>query len=66
MPLGSLSRAVSAFSAVPPCRHSSAPTRLRRRAPLVGALCILSLGTLSAIAYRSGCAQSLRRSHFLG
>ncbi|CAL9118576.1 unnamed protein product [Musa textilis] len=68
MPVGSLSRAVSAFSSPPPRRHSSAPTTLRRRAPLVGALCILSLGTLSAIAYRSGCAsaQSLRRFHFLG
>ncbi|CAL9190131.1 protein CutA 1, chloroplastic [Musa acuminata AAA Group] len=68
MPFGSLSRAVSAFCAAPPRRHSSAPTTLRRRAPLVGALCILSLGTLSAIAYRSGfaSAQALRRFHFLG
>ncbi|THU49567.1 hypothetical protein C4D60_Mb06t10900 [Musa balbisiana] len=62
MPFGSLSRAVSAFCAAPPRRHSSAPTTLRRRAPLVGALCILSLGTLSAIAYRSGFASA----HFLG
>ncbi|WOL02773.1 protein CutA 1, chloroplastic-like [Canna indica] len=66
MPLQSLSRTLSAFSAAPPRHPSPAPPKLRRRAPLVGALCVLSLGALSAIAYRSSCAHSSRRFHYLG
>ncbi|KAG0501887.1 hypothetical protein HPP92_001959 [Vanilla planifolia] len=48
---------------VPPLhsRTSSAAAPLRsRRLPVAGALWILSLGALSAIAYKTGCAQSSR------
>ncbi|KAL0909054.1 hypothetical protein M5K25_023576 [Dendrobium thyrsiflorum] len=35
-----------------------------RRAPLVGALWVLSLGALTALSYRTGCIQSQRRVPF--
>ncbi|XP_042433373.1 protein CutA 1, chloroplastic-like isoform X2 [Zingiber officinale] len=67
MPLLSLSRTFSAISPAPPRQPSSGAPKLRRRTPLFGALCLLSLGTLTAIGFRSGCAaQSLSRLHFLG
>lgn len=37
---------------------SSPVALLHRRSPLVRALCVLSIGALSAIAFRTGCAQS--------
>ncbi|XP_042437640.1 protein CutA 1, chloroplastic-like isoform X1 [Zingiber officinale] len=67
MPLLSLSRTFSVISPAPPRQPSSGAPKLRRRTPLFGALCLLSLGTLTAIGFRSGCAaQSLSRLHFLG
>ncbi|KAJ8479410.1 hypothetical protein OPV22_023137 [Ensete ventricosum] len=56
MSLQSLSRAFWAFSSsAPPTRRTSSAALklLRRRAPLVGALSSLCLGSIYAIAYRS-------------
>ncbi|KAJ8479427.1 hypothetical protein OPV22_023154 [Ensete ventricosum] len=55
MSLQSLSRAFWAFSSAPPTRRTSsaASKLLRRRAPLVGALSSLCVGSIYAIAYRS-------------
>ncbi|XP_008795180.1 protein CutA 1, chloroplastic-like [Phoenix dactylifera] len=60
MALPSLSRAFPISS--PPYLHRPcAVPVLRRRASLVGALWVLSVGTVAALAYRTGCAQSHRR-----
>ncbi|XP_038978700.1 protein CutA 1, chloroplastic isoform X2 [Phoenix dactylifera] len=60
MPGPSLFRTFAISSPPYPRRPSAVPT-LRRRAPLVGALWVLSLGAVAALAYRTGCAQSHRR-----
>lgn len=60
MALPSLFRAFPISSPPYPRRPAAVPV-LRRRAPLVGALWVLSLGTVAALAYRTGCAQSHRR-----
>ncbi|XP_073117458.1 protein CutA 1, chloroplastic isoform X2 [Elaeis guineensis] len=57
MPLPSLFRAFAISSPPYPRRPPAVPT-LRRRASLVGALWVLSLGTVAALSYRTGCAQS--------
>jgi hypothetical protein len=45
---------------------SSPVALLHRRSPFVRALCVLSIGALSAIAFRTGCAQSHSRLFFAG
>ncbi|XP_072982349.1 protein CutA 1, chloroplastic [Typha latifolia] len=66
MALPSLFRAFSISSSSPPRQPPSQFPPLCRRSHLVGALCVLSLGTLTALACKTGCSQSHPRLSFLG
>ncbi|XP_039126723.1 protein CutA 1, chloroplastic isoform X2 [Dioscorea cayenensis subsp. rotundata] len=62
MALLSLLRFPSASASPPPYSHRrniATTALLRRRAPLVGALWVLSLGTFTTFACRTGCSLSL-------
>ncbi|KAH7679725.1 periplasmic divalent cation tolerance protein [Dioscorea alata] len=62
MALLSLLRFPSASASPPPYSHrrnTATTALLRRRAPLVGALWVLSLGTFTTLACRTGCSLSL-------
>ncbi|OAY81333.1 Protein CutA 1, chloroplastic [Ananas comosus] len=67
MALQNIFRSLSISSPPHPRRPSSSPApSLHYRAPLVRALCVLSIGAFTALACKTGCAHSQRRLSFLG